>query len=376
MKSVIKHSLKVLTAKEKKPAAPANPPNVVEISKLPAFSSTAPQVIDALAAAGKTKGERTWDSTFLLGFNAGLFIALGGFFSLNAASNNTGFAANGYAGIQKLIFAMCFPTGLLLVIFAGAELFTGNVMTMTFALYKGKANILQLIKNWFWSYFGNLVGSVFFAYFFAYVVSPGQYDAATQEPWVLAIKSLAKTKCNYEWHVMLLKAIACNWIVSLAIFCATGAKDVAGKFIMFYFPIASFIVCGYEHSVANMFFLPLGFMYRGADITWLGIFYNLILVSLGNVIGALILFACVMLWSYEFREQFKNAEENVFLMLLWIFSGGKKGKIPFEIEIRKIEETELKPTPLPQTNNKKVDEETVIQTTKESNPVETKVNLS
>lgn len=141
---------------------------------------------------------------------------------------------------------------------------------------------------------------------------------------------------------------------------------------MFYLPIASFIVCGYEHSVANMFFLPLGFMFDRVNITWFGVFYNIILVSLGNIIGALILFVCIMLWSYEFREQFKHAEENIFLMLLWIFSGGKKGKIPFEIEIRKIEETELKSTP----TNKKVDEETIIQTTKESNPVETKVNLS
>lgn len=170
-----------------------------------------------MAAGGKAKGERTWDSIFLLGVNAGLFIALGGFFALNAASNNTGFAANGYAGVQKLLFALCFPTGLLLVIFTGAELFTGNVMTMVFAMYKGKANLLQLIKNWFWSYLGNLVGSVFFAYFFAYVVSPGQYDNAAPDPWVGAIKSLAKTKVNYEWHVLLLKAIACNWIVSLGL---------------------------------------------------------------------------------------------------------------------------------------------------------------
>ena len=91
-------------------------------------------------------------------------------------------------------------------------------MTMAIALYKGKASILGLIKDWFWSWIGNFVGGALFAYLFAYVTSPGQNDTKTPDAWVTGIRALAKSKTHYEWHVIILKGIACNYVVCLCLY--------------------------------------------------------------------------------------------------------------------------------------------------------------
>jgi formate/nitrite transporter len=193
-------------------------------------------------------------------------------------------------GLQKFIFAAVFPVGLMLVVIAGAELFTGNAATCVPAALSGRITWRAVLRNWTLSYVGNFVGSLAVAYFLTFLTG-----LLLKDPWLSSIVGIAEGKVSQDFVVLLLKGIGCNWLVCLAVWLAVSADDIAGKILAIWFPIMTFVAIGFEHSVANMYFIPAGMMY-GASVSWgQFLFNNLLPVTIGNVIGGTV-FVGVVYW--------------------------------------------------------------------------------
>ena len=186
-------------------------------------------------------------------------------------------------GLQKIVLgAFGLPFGLIMTLVTGGELFTGNTALVTAAYKEGKVEAKDLVKNWVSSYLGNFVGSLILAYL---AFKSGTLGGAP------ASVAIATAKSSLPWDVAFVRGILCNWLVCMAVYMASGCSTMIGKMTAVWFPISAFVALGLDHSIANMFIIPLGIL-RGADITIKQMFLkNLIPVTLGNIVGGAI---CVM----------------------------------------------------------------------------------
>ncbi len=259
----------------------------------------------AIAGAATAKGEMPIAKLAVLGFLAGAYIAFGG---LLAEVGNTGAVAAGVPiGVSKFIFGGLFPVGLIMVVICGSELFTGDVMFMTMGLLDGKTDIVGLLKNWVGSWIFNLIGGMFVAFVLAYltgIMTPDAFSAGaitianTKALGGATFMAGGKATVSLTWTQAFLRAIGCNWLVCLAVYLANASEDIIGKILGIWFPIMAFVTIGFEHSVANMFFIPLG-IFLGSPVTWTQFFVNnLIPVTLGNIIGGAVFVACAYWFAY------------------------------------------------------------------------------
>ena len=267
---------------------------------------TPKEIAEAVANTGGAKGKLGIISLMLLSFLAGAYIAFGG---LLAEVTNTGVVAAGApVGLSKFIFGAVFPVGLILVVIGGSELFTGNCMFMPLGLLKGKTDIASLGKNWIFSWIFNFVGALFVAYVLAYATG-----IMTPEAFSKGAITIAQTKAlggatfgaegtkSLTWIQAFLRAIGCNWLVCLAVWLSVASDDIVGKVLGIWFPIMAFVTIGFEHSVANMFFIPL-VIFLGAEVSWAQLFINnLIPVTLGNIVGGAI-FVAMIYWYVYLKE--------------------------------------------------------------------------
>ena len=246
----------------------------------------------AVSKIGGGKCEMSMVNLIILSFLAGAYIAFGGLLAIVA---KTGMAAP--VGLSKFVFGAVFPVGLILVVLAGSELFTGNCMYMVMALLNGDGTGKGLVKNWVVSWIFNFVGALFVAYVLAFmtgIVAPSGAGAAFAKTAV----ATASAKMDLTWTQALIRAIGCNWLVCLAVYLAVASDDVVSKILGIWFPIMAFVTIGFEHSVANMFFLPLG-LFCGAATNWGAIIMNnLVPVTIGNIIGGGIFVACLYWITY------------------------------------------------------------------------------
>lgn len=226
----------------------------------------------------------------LLGFAAGAFIALG------AAGSSTAAHALDNPGLVRLITAVVFPVGLCMVVFLGTELFTGNALMVTAALEK-KISWPALFRNWVIVYVGNFAGAIAVAACMAFF---GQLDIGASELAVYTAK-VAASKSSLTWGNAFVLGIFCNMLVCVAIYVGNSSQDTAGKILGLYLPIFLFVVAGFEHCIANMYYIPAGIFAQmnpdylvliaeaGINTTVLnfGTFFvaNLIPVTLGNIVG-------------------------------------------------------------------------------------------
>ena len=215
-------------------------------------------------------------------------------------------------GIAKLVGAMTFATGLMMVVLTGAELFTGNVM-MTFAVIEKKTSFLKLLRNWSIVYIGNLVGSIILA---TLIYFSGCSHNSHEALGALGLTT-AYTKATLPLVEAFTRGILCNWLVCLAIWMASSSRHVIGKIFAIFFPIMTFVASGYEHSIANMYFLTNGLFLKhtpaivaasGLTADQLSnlslkscIFNNLIPVTLGNIVGAIV-FVVLLFWTAYLRD--------------------------------------------------------------------------
>ena len=249
-------------------------------------------IVEAACGAGCAKSELSISKQLMLGFLAGAYIAFGGLLAIVVGKGSPAIAAAN-PGLAKFIFAAVFPVGLMLVVIAGSELFTGNCGVITPACLTGKARWNGLLRNWVVVYIGNFIGSIFVALLLAYwtgIVNGGDLGKAAA--------AIAEGKVKLDWFAALLRGVGCNWLVCLAVWLAISAEDIGGKILAIWFPIMAFVALGFEHSVANMFFIPLG-MLNGAQVS-IGQFLwnNLLPVTIGNIIGGAGLVGAIYWWLY------------------------------------------------------------------------------
>ncbi len=181
------------------------------------------------------------------------------------------------------------PFGLIMTLVTGGELFTGNTALVTAAYKEGKTDGKSLMKSWLASYAGNFVGSMLLAFLAFKSGTLGNAPASV---------AIATAKCSLPFDVAFVRGILCNWLVCMAVYMASGCSTMIGKMTAVWFPISAFVALGLDHSVANMFIIPLGIM-RGAEITISQfITKNLIPVTLGNIVGGAMM--CMGLYGVSF----------------------------------------------------------------------------
>jgi len=252
------------------------------------------EIIRAVSDVGKGKTEMAWDKLLVLGFLAGVYIAFGSFLAVIAAAGDPW--PKELPGLQKLVFGAVFPVGLMLVVIGGAELFTGNCMLPTIACLNKGGKWRGLAKNWVGSYVGNFIGGIFVAYFLGIATA-----LLLKDPWMSYISEIAQAKCRLNFTQAFLRGVGCNWLVCLAIWLAASSDNIVGKIFAIQFPIMAFVTLGFEHSVANMFFIPAG-MFITNKISWgMFLFNNLLPVTLGNIVGGTF-FVGILYW-YVYRKR-------------------------------------------------------------------------
>jgi len=252
---------------------------------------TPPEIYEKVSDSGIAKANGSIPKLFLLGIMAGAFIAFGAQASLMASFNLTSDPAT--FGIGKVVMGAVFPVGLMMVVLCGAELFTGNCLMFTGALDK-KFKWSAIWRNWAIVYIGNLVGSLIIVLFIAY---SGLLDSGGGLLGAMTVKT-AIGKCSLSFGRAVVLGIMCNVLVCLAVWMATGSREVIGKIFAIWFCIGLFIVSGFEHSVANMYFIPAGLIAAGNDAyvsllnldtsgltVYAFLIKNLLPVTVGNIIG-------------------------------------------------------------------------------------------
>lgn len=239
---------------------------------------TPSEVIDAALAGGRAKAALPMTRLTVLSILGGAYIALGGTLSLIAAYGFSDFHTN--PALHKIISGCTFPIGLILIVILGGELFTGNNAMLIPAFMRRDYGIGALLRNWTVVYFGNFIGALAFAWLMVYMTG-----LTANNPYHSAIIGIAETKVHLSWLVVFLRGIGANWCVCLAVWLAMSGRRLSEKMIACWLPVMAFVVLGYEHCIANMFFIPLGMM-EGAEIcTGEFIAANLIPATLGNIVG-------------------------------------------------------------------------------------------
>lgn len=248
------------------------------------------EVAAAAVATGVKKANLSTSKMLVGGFLAGAYIAFGG---LIATVVTSGLDPAVWGGVTTLLTGLVFSLGLVLVIIAGAELLTGNMALLPMAALQKKISVGTTAKNFLWVLVGNLVGSLFVAYVLAVATGviggPDSPDGSSGAATFERLSAIATGKAITEGDLQIfLRAIGCNWLVCLAVWMAMAAEDIAGKVLAIIFPITAFVALGFDHVVANMFFLPAARWAGTPGITWGQILDNWGLAFSGNLVGGAI----------------------------------------------------------------------------------------
>ncbi len=247
------------------------------------------EISDAVVDTGIKKVKRTNMQMLLLGIMAGLFIALGAYASNMAVHS---MPADNY-GMIKFLQGAIFPVGLILVLTAGADLFTGNTLIFLGVL-ENKVSVKEMLNNWLFVYLGNFIGSITFALLIYY---SGLFSTSNGALGAFHVK-IAAAKVSLPVGQLLIRALLANFVVCLAVWIAIGSKTMVGKVFASWFPIMAFVAGGFEHSIANMYYIFTGLLAKAnftslstvssselANLNYSGFLYNLLFSTLGNIIG-------------------------------------------------------------------------------------------
>ena len=242
--------------------------------------NTPAEIAQNYVGIGKKKTELPAVKMFVLGILAGMFIGFGAIGYQIATATIGG-------GPGKFVGAFLFPTGLALVLLAGSELFTGNCL-LVIPLLEKEATLSGVLKNWLFVYLGNFVGSTLLALLLVFGHTPSMLDGALLD----TIMSVASAKVAISFGDAVLRGILCNIMVCLAVWMSFSAKTAGGKIAALYLPIVVFVLGGFEHSVANMYYIMAGIFSNGvysvgAEAVNIGnmLGINLLPVTIGNIIG-------------------------------------------------------------------------------------------
>ena len=258
----------------------------------------------------KVKGNLSVRQMVLMGILAGAYIAFAGWL-MTVVSHDM--AQHLGSGFTRLVSGAVFSVGLMMVVISGSELFTGNCM-MPLGYMAGCTPMKKILRNWGWVYSANLIGSLLIAaLIFLSGLADGQVGGRALQ--------IAAGKASLPIMQGFIRGVLCNWIVVLAVWMAMAATDIIGKVWAIFFPIMTFVASGFEHSIANMYFIALGYFLKGtpaavtasglseqalADISIGGYLQNLIPVTIGNIVGG-VLFVAVF-YFFIFKDGLTDIE--------------------------------------------------------------------
>ena len=266
----------------------------MQVENMPNYGAVPPADMAKLAEqAVMGKAKKHPEITLILAIMAGIFVAIAGMFYtvVMAGAQGTPY------GLSKLVGGIAFSTGLMLVVLCGAELFTSSTLLLM-GKAAGKLKMRNIVKNWSLVYLGNFIGSILFA---VLIVAGGVWQGGNGQVGLSALY-IAKAKLGYPFMQALVLGILCNLLVCLTYWMTLSARTAAGKMMACILPVAAFVVAGFEHSVANMYLLPVAYMikstagpefwqaigYTAVDFDKINLSYivmNLVPVTIGNIIG-------------------------------------------------------------------------------------------
>lgn len=289
------------------PAAPPAPAPVPAAPLTPALSCDPPlEVAKTVVGVAQKKTATALPSLIMLAVLAGAYIALGAIMFTIVTNDLSVYIGD---GLTRLVGGMSFSLGLILVILGGAELFTGNNLMVTGLLDK-KVTGKQVLNNWFWVYLFNFVGALVVVGLFYY---SGVWKANSGAIGLRAV-NIAYAKAGLPFAEALFRGIFCNWLVCMAVWLSLAGKDAISKILGIMIPITAFVAAGFEHSIANMYFIPMGILLKSnealqalvapnviQELTWQAFFVNnLIPVTIGNIIGGVV-FVAAAYWTCYLR---------------------------------------------------------------------------
>jgi formate/nitrite transporter len=263
------------------------------------------EIAHLIDSRGIAKAESPFSATFVLAILAGAFIAIGGMLATIVGTDTAG--TLGY-GLSRWLSGAAFGLGLVLVVVAGAELFTGNNL-IVMSVVSRKVRLKRLLYNWGVVYVGNFIGALSVV-FMVYLAEWWKLDDGAVGANALTIASV---KTSEVFGVAFMRGILANVLVCLAIWLATGGRSVIDKVVAIVFPISAFVAAAFEHSIANMYFIPLGMLLHGqpsvvtasgltaaqmSHLTAAGLTMNLVAVTLGNIVGGAALVGLVYWFVY------------------------------------------------------------------------------
>lgn len=255
---------------------------------------------------GLLKANMSLSKTLVLAILAGAFIALGSVFFTTVTS-----ASTMSFGVTRLLGGICFSLGLVLVIVGGAELFTGNNLIIM-AWANNKVSTFQVLRNWYLVFLGNFIGALFIV---VLMLLSKQYQSASGMVGINLL-NIAKAKCELGFTQAVASGILCNILVCLAVWLCFSSSSITGKIASIIFPVTAFVSSGFEHSIANMYFIPKAILLldkkdKGLNqliensgvnydsITWTNFLVtNLLPVTLGNIVGGAVLVGLVYWFVY------------------------------------------------------------------------------
>nr|MDH3077632.1 formate/nitrite transporter family protein [Bacillus velezensis]MDH3093629.1 formate/nitrite transporter family protein [Bacillus velezensis]MDH3098963.1 formate/nitrite transporter family protein [Bacillus velezensis]WGD99609.1 formate/nitrite transporter family protein [Bacillus velezensis] len=258
------------------------------------------EIAELAVESGVKKVHSPLSALIVLGFLGGAFIALGYLLDIRVIGD----LPKEWGSLSSLIGASVFPIGLVLVVLAGAELITGNMMSVSMALFSRRISAGALVKNWVIVTLMNLVGALFVAYFFGHVVGLTETG-----PYLEKTIAVAQGKLDMPFGKVIVSAIGCNWLVCLAVWLSFGAEDGAGKIAGIWFPIMAFVAIGFQHVVANMFIIPVAIF--AGSFSWGDLIGNLIPAFIGNVIGGAVFVGLIYFIAYSKKDQKKQGMKRV-----------------------------------------------------------------
>jgi formate/nitrite transporter len=261
-----------------------------------------PEIAAAAVETGAKKAHLRWDKVLVGSFLAGAYIAFGG---LVAISVSSGLDPRIWGTLPTLFMGMAFTLGLVLVLIAGSHLLTGNMMLVPISAMQGRLTAGEIVRNLTLVLVGNLLGALFVAYFLAVqtgVIGDVDADPGSQGALTYArLASIGQAKGLHEsaWQIFL-RGVGCNWLVCLGVWLSLAADSVASKVLGIFFPIMAFVAMGFDHVVANMFFLPAAIFAGVPGLGWGDILRNWLFAGLGNLVGAVV-FVALSYWYLFLR---------------------------------------------------------------------------
>ncbi|TPX57866.1 hypothetical protein PhCBS80983_g03514 [Powellomyces hirtus] len=266
------------------------------VPPLPRDYNTGAELEVAVTTLGITKSRISVDHLIFLGLLAGIWVAFAGMFAQQIVGGVPANIRASWPVLSKLLLGVTFPVGIVFIVLFGGELFTGNTMIMVVAWLNRKVTTRDVMVNWTVVFCANFAACALTAYLLGYLT-----DLFEPEPFRSYVIAVATRKVQLPFYKAFLMGIPANALVCLSFFLGLAARDVTGKILGLYLPIATFAATGWEHCVANMYYIPIGWMY-GAPVTVGGMLANIFAVALGNIVGGGLLIGGSEFYMYHWHR--------------------------------------------------------------------------